>query len=159
LTPAPAHLPAAQQIGLLILRKSELADACASRLRAEGAPHPSEADYLALSRTGFAMRSPAGTRMLTPLGKSRTDAFAIAIARQFRLHVITHGSTPGVWFVRCSCGEFFTSKPHAIPGALAKAAAAGARHLRLVCDRTEHAPIGAASTPAILIAEETRTAP
>jgi hypothetical protein len=52
----PRHLPSAQQIALLTLRTGELAQACVSQLRGDGAPSPNELDYIALAQAGLLLR-------------------------------------------------------------------------------------------------------
>jgi hypothetical protein len=54
---------------------------------------------------------PATARALTPIGKYRADELARAIATASKIHVITRGRAAHSWFVRCSCGEFSTSRP------------------------------------------------
>jgi hypothetical protein len=127
----PRQLPPPQQIALLTLRKGELADACISALRAEGAPSPNEMDYIALSQAALAMRYSGNRRQLTPLGKLRADSLARAIATASEIHVCAYGRTPGAWHVRCSCG-FFASSPHAIRDPLTKVMAQATHHLRHV---------------------------
>jgi hypothetical protein len=133
----PRHLPPAQQIALLTIRGGELAQACASQLRAAGAPSPNELDYIALTQAGLALRYSGNRRTLTPVGKYRADELASAIAQASQIHVITYGRAEHSWYVRCSCGEFSTSHPTAIRDALTKATAAGGHHLRLVAKRAE----------------------
>jgi hypothetical protein len=115
----------------LTLRGGELAQTCISRLRADGAPSPNELDYIALARAGLSLRYSGNRRSLTPIGKYRADELARAIATASQIHIITYGRAHS-WFVRCSCGEFSTSRPTAVRDALTKATAAGGRHLRLV---------------------------
>lgn len=85
----PRSLPLAQQIALLTLRGTELAQACISRLRADGAPCPSEMDYIALAQASLSMRYSGNRRALTPIGKFRADDLAKAIAHASSLHVIS----------------------------------------------------------------------
>jgi hypothetical protein len=127
----PRHLPPAQQIALLTLRKGELAQACISALRAGGAPSPSELDYIALSRASLAMRFPNNRRALTPIGKYRADDLARAIASTTDIHICAYGGTAQAWHVRCSCG-FFASSAKAIRDPLSKVMAKATHHLRHV---------------------------
>lgn len=125
----PRSLPLAQQIALLTLRGTELARACISRLRADGAPSPCELDYIALAQARLSMRYSGNRRALTPIGKFRADDIARAIARENSIHVMSYGEGRGFQFVKCSCGEFFTSHATAVPGAALKVVRAGGRHL------------------------------
>jgi hypothetical protein len=125
----PRHLPPAQQIALLTLRGGELAQACISQLRADGAPGPNEMDYIALSQARLCMRYSGNRRSLTPIGKYRADDLARAIASANAIHVMTYARGNGSWIVRCSCGEFSTSHATAIRDAFTKVIAAGGQHL------------------------------
>lgn len=125
------HLPPPQQIALLTLRGGELACACISALRANGAPSPNEMDYIALSRASLCMRYSGNRRALTPIGKHRADELARAIATASAIHMITHGRSAYAWWVRCSCGEFSASHPDAIRDPLTKVMKAGGQHLRM----------------------------
>jgi hypothetical protein len=133
----PRHLPPAQQIALLTLRTGELAQACVSRLRADGAPSPNEMDYIALAQAGLSLRYSDNRRSLTPIGKYRADELAHAIAAASQIHVITYGRAAHSWFVRCSCGEFSASHPTAIRDPLAKVIASGGKHLAHVRRREQ----------------------
>lgn len=127
----PRNLPLPQQIALLTLRKGELAQACISALRANGAGSPNEMDYIALSRASLCVRQSNNRRALTPRGKYRADELARAIATTTDIHVCTYGATPGAWHVRCSCG-FFASSPNAIRDPLTKVMAKATMHLEHV---------------------------
>ncbi len=128
----PRHLPLPQQIALLTLRGGELAQAAVSQLRAAGAPSPNELDYIALSRASLAMRYSGNRRALTPIGKYRADELARSIAAAAGIHVLSFGMSQGARFVRCSCGEFFTSHATAIRDSFTKVIAAGGKHLAFV---------------------------
>lgn len=131
----PRQLPLPQQIALLTLRGGELALACISRLRSEGASSPSELDYIALTQARLALRHSNNRRMLTPIGKHRADSLARAIAQASAIHVVSHGRSNHGWVLRCSCGEFSASRPDAMREALGKVMAAGGRHLRAVSEK------------------------
>lgn len=128
----PRHLPQVQQIALLTLRGGELAAACISALRADGAPSPNEMDYIALSRASLCMRYSGNRRSLTPIGKHRADELARAIATASAIHVLSYGRAAHSWYVRCSCGEFSASRPTAIRDANTKVMASGGKHLARV---------------------------
>jgi hypothetical protein len=125
----PRHLPPVQQIALLTLRGGELAQACISRLRADGAPSPNELDYISLAQASLSLRYSGNRRSLTPIGKYRADELARAIAAASRIHVISYGMSQGARFCRCSCGEFFTSHATAIRDSFTKVIASGGKHL------------------------------
>lgn len=61
-------LPPAQQLAILLLRKSDLSLACISKLREEHAPHPSELDYITLMQAGLATKTPAACFKLQRCG-------------------------------------------------------------------------------------------
>lgn len=125
-----ADLPTAQHVAILLLRKSDLSLACVSKLRELHAPHPTEVDYLALAQAGLIMRSPAGVRMLTPIGKCAADSLALEISRKHQLHVFTYdrSASGGAWFVRCSCG--FSTSTGNFHGAMTRLVGAAQQHLK-----------------------------
>jgi hypothetical protein len=135
----PRSLSPPQQIALLTLLGGELAEACISRLRADGAPSPSEMDYIALAQASLSMRYSGNRRALTPIGRYRATDLAKAIARASSMHVVTYGEGRGFRFVKCSCGEFFASHATRIAGADLKVMRAGGRHLEHV-ERRSAAP-------------------
>lgn len=108
-----SDLSPALQLALLGIRWTNLAKACAMKMRIEGV-WVCGADRMQLRRAGLAVPTPGKNYdTLTPQGRWKADEAAKLVAKQYGLHVITRGGGFRSHTIRCSCGwsTAFTCSP------------------------------------------------
>lgn len=108
-----SDLTPALQLALLALRTTELAKACASKLRHAGV-YCCGADHVALKQSGLAIPVPGKSYLqLTPQGKWKADEAAKIVAKQYGIHMVVRGGGYRCHTIRCSCGwtTTFTCSP------------------------------------------------
>lgn len=95
----------AEQIALLILRRSEAASEIANRMVKNGAFHPRWADYRELARHGYARLSDGSKRhSITSLGSYEADLIVRALSAKLGVHVYSERTANFQVEAHCCCG-------------------------------------------------------